>query len=385
MADISSAKSGLWSSPTTWAGGVVPAPGDAVTIAAGHIITADVDYDSAWPLQSLTFAAISSMVVVTGSRWLWTTDYISMATASATQSVAISVGGEAGDQVRIGTDGTMRTTGSNRLIHITGLASVSLSAVSFQGGSSGGTGGACIWVASTGKVTISGEIQTPQATAATTLALGAESLVSVFGNVHNALATGAGYAARMLGQGADLRIYGAINTREGARPGVSVEADNCAVYAISAACNLGYAIAVTSTAYALTAQIRDSLVSTTSSPALYAPAGTLILPKEIAARPDGSLPYHTLKAFAQGATEWSIPTESGAVTTITTLEADGAPAADDVRRGTLYGLVTGLVAIPPADAVQRGVMVDGQAGRALLSIEDAARITGTQIASARSN
>ena len=41
MATITTAKSGLWSDPTTWTGGVLPATGDQVEI--NHTITYDLD------------------------------------------------------------------------------------------------------------------------------------------------------------------------------------------------------------------------------------------------------------------------------------------------------------------------------------------------------
>ena len=46
MATLTSVKSGYWSDPTVWDLGVVPADGDAVTVAAGHTVILDVDQSS---------------------------------------------------------------------------------------------------------------------------------------------------------------------------------------------------------------------------------------------------------------------------------------------------------------------------------------------------
>ncbi|MBK7142543.1 MAG: hypothetical protein IPH75_10725 [bacterium] len=79
---VTSAQSGSWTDPNTWAGGVVPTQSDSVLIASGHVISID-DRNAA--CQSITFADTSAHIDLNAKSTL--SIYGNMALAAQTHNV----------------------------------------------------------------------------------------------------------------------------------------------------------------------------------------------------------------------------------------------------------------------------------------------------------
>jgi hypothetical protein len=120
MANITSVKSGLWSDPTVWDSGTVPANGDSVTIASGHTVTFNVDQSGfSSGLAGLTINGTLTFIA-DGTR-----TYLKMA-GNITGSGAFYVGTQA-NPIPPSTDGQPTATiAFNGAYQVTGTLTIEL-------------------------------------------------------------------------------------------------------------------------------------------------------------------------------------------------------------------------------------------------------------------
>ena len=157
MATITSTATGNWSTTSTWVGGIVPTAIDDVVIAAGHVVTLDVD---ATVLSITGASTTTNWVAISTSRTL---------TCTATNGIIAKSANNAGGLVKITGVGITVNINSN-----------------LRGGSFGGGATFAVSVDSVSVVNIIGEISNPLFNSGGTnapLNVAAAATVNVIGNV----------------------------------------------------------------------------------------------------------------------------------------------------------------------------------------------------------
>jgi hypothetical protein len=372
MATITSAATGNWSAGATWVGGVVPTTVDDVVIAAGHVVTLDVN---ATILQLSGAAATTNWVEITTNRTLTCTNSTGILAKNVTNG---------GGLVRIGTAGITVTINSN---------------LRFNGGNTNGT--YALAVTSNATVNITGILTTAtlsgSGSGVSLLISGASATVNIIGDVYGNIGTGdaTNGVGLLITANATLNVtgdvygsnvgslqYGISNTTSICTINVTgncipqnsrvINSNQASTINITGNCTAANGNAISATSSTVT--VVGTITASNSAVGINVSSCTISTPCINSANGVNAVYSGTVKIYASAVASWLYKDELNNNKFLYSAGvALGNPATNNVRNGTTYGAsseLTGTMIVPSPSDVRISVPTDNTVGTGELTAAD---------------
>jgi hypothetical protein len=401
MAIITSAASGNFSDTATWVGGVVPTVGDTARVAAGHVVTIDVNTtcDAIESVNTTGYFILPNGVTLTanvqGGSMVGTFGTLTVpanATVTINGNVTLTVGGnnniclylDAANAI-VNINGNVAQTASNagtRTLDITGGAAGSKIYINGNVlGQPGGVGGTIFCSATNVEIEIIGNVEGANFGA---IVSSTDTKITVTGDCVGGSGN-LGRAVNLSSGASEIEVTGDVigGTNLGA---AAILTNGSVIVTGDVKANAGAGIESNGQA---SIDVIGSLVLDSSSArcAIVAASNTsCILDGPIQLNSNNSWPIAVLNyQLRDSNTTVEVNTANdGPVTYVNEDSVNGLPAEVDVRDGTVYGALgglTGSLAVPDPQYVLPGVPTDDTVGTLDL-VASIADVTGAQIAAA---
>jgi hypothetical protein len=347
MATITSAATGNWSAGATWVGGVVPTSADDVVIAAGHVVTLDVD---ATVLSITGAAATTNWVEITTSRTLTCTATIGIQSkpiASGLGLVRIT-----GTSITVNINSNIYNNLSSTFNTTYGISITSNCTVNIVGdiiGRGGQPNNVAIVNNSSSTLNITGNISNI-GLGNSTMILNGGSINSINGNITN-LSTTSGNVIINTTSACTIIVTGSITQTFS----TAVNSNQASTIIISGSISSGLTQPViSSTSTSGLVRISGPLINQNNINAVFSPKIQLL---------SNSTPYYEIQSDTFGRN----------VTFYDASYTSSLPAQTNVRSGSTYGgsnEFSGLMSVPSSSNVRYGVPIDTTTGSATLTPQD---------------
>lgn len=362
MANVYAIASGNWSATSTWTGGTLPGPTDTA-IAGGFNVTID---------QDIEVVEIKNAGVPNGGQFLITS--LPTLPAIRTLDCSIATGGPGDCLVLSATSGTLTITGDVR-------------------GQSASNSDGLVITAGGCTVNIGGNVYAgSSATAHGVNVTAGPTTLNIAGSVYGGLNnSGCGVSTANSGMTVDVTVtgsaYGGLNA---AGHGINHLGSYASVVTVQGDAVASAGRGVNATQGATTIDVQGTCYASATASAVagaasptgsnHIKAGGLVFAS------NGRHPVigPIVKLYPNAAVTFASDNDFNPLVKLTPT-ASGFPTAANVRSGTSFGAsseLTGTMAIPAASDVLVDVPVGSTVGTATLPLSDVASITGTQITAA---
>jgi hypothetical protein len=342
MATITSAATGNWSAGATWVGGVAPTSVDDVVIAAGHVVTLDVN---------------ATIITLTGAAA--TTNWVEIAT-----SRTLTCTGANGITAK-------STASSGALVRITGVGiTVNVNSNIRNVNNVSGTGTFALQVSTICTVNIVGNIIVGDSNNTASISLDINNAtVNITGNV-----SGGGIAIRV-NSNAVLNITGNVTSGVAGTLAAITNTTSACTINVTGNCTAQIVSAISST-QSSTITVVGTITASNSAVGINMSSGNITISTPCINSANGVMAVNavTAKIYSTSVASWLFKDELNNNKYLYSAGvALGNPAEADVRNGTTYGasseLTGSLIMAIPAN-VRRGVNTDATVGTADLTAQD---------------